>query len=663
MVGGEGSAFGKYYLQKKIAIGGMGEIFLAKLTGPVSFEKLLIIKRILAEHQAKQEYLDMFFAEASLVAQLNHSNIVQIYEMGQIENAYFIAMEYVHGKTLRDLLERTRTRGESLHPALAIEIISDLCNGMSFAHNALDISGNPLGVIHRDINPHNILISYSGDVKVIDFGIAKSDIQNGTQDNNKIKGKCSYMSPEQSTGAQLDKRSDIFSIGICLYEALTFVNPFARNSMAQTLEMIRHKDPESISKNYPKLQSFDAILQKALAKKIEDRYADCSEMRQTLQRMLRMGDVRPAPMSLADTMQDLFEDTIESERRMIADTGNATSLDLKSMRDYQKLENSQPVLRLHANIGRNSNKFETINAQPGAFTESKHSRVPFFLTFVLILVASAAGALASVRYAATNQEIYVAVATKINRPSFLPLPAAKQQTFAVKKRPILHDIKSKDSSVMTAMLDTKSDADVNVNSSKAKTSDSKKNNSKSVTASPEPRNEPNKNENNLNTTEPSKTDNVAKIKADTKKLAKTSREREHRKIEKPAPVRTPPPPPINKGFGSLRVSVVPPVRISLNGVNIGQTFKIKSDNGVLVLGTGADIESDPFKVSISYKIDNGSISYSIQTDPWAIVHGRGGIGLGKTPLSNINGGSSTLFELNNPKESRQLRITLHFTGP
>ena len=210
MAGDEGSTFGKYFLLKRLATGGMGEIYLAKLKGPVGFEKILVIKRILQHHAEDNSFVDMFFAEARVAAKLTHSNIVQIYEMGEIDQSYYIAMEYVHGKSLRDIIDRARELGEYVPPAHAISIVRQLCSGLSYAHNSRDMSGQPIGIVHRDINPHNVLISYTGEVKIIDFGIAKSEMSMHQTETGTIKGKFVYMSPEQSAAEKLDKRSDIF---------------------------------------------------------------------------------------------------------------------------------------------------------------------------------------------------------------------------------------------------------------------------------------------------------------------------------------------------------------------------------------------------------------------------------------------------------------------
>ncbi|MCA9580086.1 MAG: serine/threonine protein kinase, partial [Myxococcales bacterium] len=153
------STFGKYTLLRKIASGGMGEIFLAKQAGPSGFEKLLVIKRILSHHLEKADYLDMFLSEAKLVARLSHQNIIQIHEMGEIDGDYYIAMEFVRGKSLRDVIDELRAEGRMLPLPHVIELGIKLCEGLGYAHQARDIRGRPMNIVHRDINPHNVLIS------------------------------------------------------------------------------------------------------------------------------------------------------------------------------------------------------------------------------------------------------------------------------------------------------------------------------------------------------------------------------------------------------------------------------------------------------------------------------------------------------------------------
>lgn len=319
------STFGKYVLLRKLATGGMGEVFLAKQVGPSGFEKLLVIKRILSQHHDKHEYLNMFLSEARLVAYLTHSNIIQIHEMGQIDGDYFIAMEYVRGRSLRDIIDALRASGKQLPLAYVIDLAIKLCDGLGYAHEARDIRARPMNIIHRDINPHNVLVSYGGDLKIIDFGIAKSEMTDVHTATGTIKGKFVYMSPEQSAADPIDRKSDIFSLGIVIYEMATGENPFVRQNVVLSLEAIqRHAVPPPSSKR-PDAAALDAVLARALEKKPEDRFQTAYEMRDELRNLLRVGSVRPSENDLSGFLGELFRAEIEEEDRLLAEADRATS--------------------------------------------------------------------------------------------------------------------------------------------------------------------------------------------------------------------------------------------------------------------------------------------------------------------------------------------------
>jgi serine/threonine-protein kinase len=319
------STFGKYVLLRKLASGGMGEIFLAKQRGPSGFEKLLVIKRILSHHLDKKDYLDMFFSEAKLVARLNHNNIIQIHEMGEIDGDYYIAMEYVRGKSLRDMIDELRAEGRKLPLPHVIDLAMKLCDGLGYAHQARDIRGHPMNIVHRDINPHNILISYTGDLKLIDFGIAKSEMTSVHTATGTIKGKFVYMSPEQSAADPIDRRSDIFSLGIVIYEMCCLENPFVRQNVVLSLEAIQRHDVAPPSAKRADAEPLDSILMKALAKKPEDRFQTAIEMRDELRGLFRLSAVTPAEEDLSSFLHDLFRADIEEEDRLLAEADQATS--------------------------------------------------------------------------------------------------------------------------------------------------------------------------------------------------------------------------------------------------------------------------------------------------------------------------------------------------
>jgi len=314
-----GTSFGKYFLMKKLAAGGMGEVFLAKQQGPAGFQKMLVVKKILSHLTESKEFVEAFLGEARLAAQMNHRNIVQVFELGQQSGAYFIAMEYVQGKSLRDLIDTTMRRKEKIPAELCRSLAEQICDGASYAHNLTDMAGRSLNLVHRDLNPQNVLISYGGDVKIIDFGIAKSELSTVKTEAGMIKGKFVYMSPEQSLAKRLDKRSDIFAIGISLYEMLTGINPFQKNNIVLTLEAIQRYEPPPPSEYDPGYAPFDPIIANALAKDRDRRYSDACEMQDDLRRVVLP---RP-PERLGQFMSRLFRAQLEEEQKLMFDSDRA----------------------------------------------------------------------------------------------------------------------------------------------------------------------------------------------------------------------------------------------------------------------------------------------------------------------------------------------------
>ena len=314
-----GTYFGKYFLMKKLAAGGMGEVFLAKQQGPAGFQKMLVVKKVLSHLTESKEFVEAFLGEARLAAQMNHRNIVQVFELGQESGAYFIAMEYVQGKSLRDLIDTTMRRKEKIPAELCRSLAEQICDGASYAHNLTDMAGRSLNLVHRDLNPQNVLISYGGDVKIIDFGIAKSELSTVKTEAGMIKGKFVYMSPEQSLAKKLDKRSDVFAIGISLYEMLTGINPFHKNNIVLTLESIQRYEPPPPSEYDPGYAPFDPIISKALAKDRDRRYSDACEMQDDLRRVVLP---RP-PERLGQFMGRLFRAQLEEEQKLLFDSDRA----------------------------------------------------------------------------------------------------------------------------------------------------------------------------------------------------------------------------------------------------------------------------------------------------------------------------------------------------
>jgi serine/threonine protein kinase len=268
---------GKYQLIRKLAAGGMAEVWLANVDGPMGFKKDVVLKRILPHLAENAAFLQMFFTEARLAARLNHPHIVQIFDFGQADGTYYLAMEYIEGLNLRALLKRVSLLKMAMSPVLCARLIATACEGLTFAHElcATD-TGEPLELIHRDVSLDNIMVSKQGSLKIVDFGIAKAADQSHLTSTGVIKGKLSYMAPEQLRNKPLDLRVDVYSLGVVFYELLTGHKPFDATSEASMAQAILFEPPVSARRYRPDLpQEVSAILDRALAKDREKRYPDC----------------------------------------------------------------------------------------------------------------------------------------------------------------------------------------------------------------------------------------------------------------------------------------------------------------------------------------------------------------------------------------------------
>jgi serine/threonine protein kinase len=315
MSGFKPTFFGKYLLLESIAVGGMAQLYRAKMKGAEGFEKLIAIKRILPHLSGEKDLVNAFIDEAKLAALLNHQNIVQIYDFGLMENSYFIAMEYLIGKDLRHIFSKAKEKNTPLGLEHALYIASRTCAGLDYAHKLTDFQGKPLNLIHRDISPQNLLITYEGEVKIVDFGIAKAALKDTVTQNGLIKGKVAYMSPEQASGAKIDRRSDIFSAGILLYEMVTGKRMFAGETL-QVLERVRggeFEPPETAKSGLP--PKIYEILRKALAKEIDRRYQSCGEMLADVEECMFELSLRHTARGLAEYMKTLFQEEIKAENR------------------------------------------------------------------------------------------------------------------------------------------------------------------------------------------------------------------------------------------------------------------------------------------------------------------------------------------------------------
>jgi TonB family protein len=283
-----GSRFGQYVIEEHIATGGMAEVFKARMVGMEGFQKTVAIKRILSNLNDSDEFVHMFIDEAKLAAQLNHSNIIQIFDLGKVEGAHYIAMEFIEGRDLRSILAECQERGRTLPVALALQVASLLASALDYAHKKRDFEDRELGLVHRDVSPQNVLISYEGDVKLCDFGIAKAASKASQTRAGALKGKLQYMSPEQAWGKTIDHRSDIFSLGLVLYEMLTGEKVFKGESELSVLEQVRDPIIAAPSSHNPELgPDVDRIVFRALDPDRETRYQSALDLQRDLEGVMR----------------------------------------------------------------------------------------------------------------------------------------------------------------------------------------------------------------------------------------------------------------------------------------------------------------------------------------------------------------------------------------
>ncbi|MFT3835668.1 MAG: serine/threonine-protein kinase [Myxococcaceae bacterium] len=301
---------GKYELLRVLGVGGMGEVLLARQTGPAGFKKLVVVKKIIDSLATEPAMVKMFLHEAQLIAHLSHPNIVQVIELGQDKGQYFMVMEYVHGQTLRTLLKRAKEQGTLLPPVTVALILAQVLKGLHHAHTASSAEGEPLKLVHRDVTPDNIMVGYGGTVKLLDFGIAKVDtvVAEKTQDGI-LKGKVAYLSPEQLEGEPLDGRADLFSVGVTMYEALAGERPFVAPTNAAIVHRVLEAEPTPLTTRVPQVPAvLEALTTRALEKKREARIQTAEEFARALEDWaLSMRDTSPGT-SITDYLALTYDD-------------------------------------------------------------------------------------------------------------------------------------------------------------------------------------------------------------------------------------------------------------------------------------------------------------------------------------------------------------------
>lgn len=307
--------FGKYRLIKKLAQGGMAEIYVAKSTGVSGFEKTVIVKKILPRLSAHDKFVRMFENEAKVSAVLSHSNIVQIFDFGRVAQDYFIAMEYVDGKDLRSIVRSCRERARRIPMEFVLYTGVQVTKALEYAHTRQDPDGAPMGLIHRDVSPQNVLLSRHGEIKLTDFGIAKATGGLSETVANEIKGNFGYMPPEQAAGHPLDPRTDVYATAMVLYELCTLRNPFADSNLMTVISRIRDMVPPPPSSLNPAVsRTVDQILLKGLEKNPDARWASAGEMCSHLSEELFPSPTELVQASFAAFLNSLFPPELPPSR-------------------------------------------------------------------------------------------------------------------------------------------------------------------------------------------------------------------------------------------------------------------------------------------------------------------------------------------------------------
>ena len=375
--------FGKYTLFERIGRGGMAEVFKGRIQGPAGFERTFVVKRILPHLSDDSTFIKMFVEEAKLSARLNHPNIVHIFELGAVEGEYFISMEYIRGHDLSETMRAIwKTMGPP-RPELVAYIGREACRGLNYAHGLTDEHGRPLGMIHRDVSPSNVMLSYEGAVKLLDFGIAKAlgDTSENTK-NGTMKGKYAYMAPEQTEGDNVDHRSDIFACGIVLHEVLTGRRLFKGQNDVQTIERVRRCEVPRPSLQNPAVPpELDAIILKALARNPNQRWQSAGEMADALDDVVH--DARFQPSHLSQLLYELFPiDGAAPPVRGGASTSQVSHISTVSSPSSLRSRTVPPVTRTASGSG--GLRYDAVGGASQSSLKPK-SRVPAVLMTLAVL--------------------------------------------------------------------------------------------------------------------------------------------------------------------------------------------------------------------------------------------------------------------------------------
>ncbi|MFZ5438537.1 MAG: protein kinase domain-containing protein [Myxococcota bacterium] len=342
-----GTTVGRYTLLTTLAQGGMAEIWLARQQGARGFEKLVVIKRMMNGLESDPESVEMFLSEARLAAQLTHPNVVQIFELGEQADSLYIAMEYLDGEDLSVVRRTGLKHGLPLFDHYAAKLVAMAAEGLHYAHTRVGHDGRPLHIVHRDVSPQNLIATFDGSLKVVDFGIAKVATQH--TNSGKLKGKLAYMSPEQARGESLDARSDVFSLGIVLFELITRTRLHPKMGDLELLTKMAGNDPlPRPSERRPDIApELEAIILKAMERRVEQRYQSARELQEALDGWLRETGKSVSMTELSEYLRTLFARRIHERRQLIeaAMTAELTPSSARHLHDLANREGSSSTSR------------------------------------------------------------------------------------------------------------------------------------------------------------------------------------------------------------------------------------------------------------------------------------------------------------------------------
>ena len=370
-----GAILGKYEILRKLATGGMAEIYLARARGTAGFEKLVVLKRILPNVAADPTFVQMFLDEARLAATLQHPNIADVYDVGEADGAYFFTMEFIHGQDTRAIRHAVRGRNEAVPLSISLAIIHGVAAALDYAHEKTGPDGKKLGLIHRDVSSSNVLVSYDGAVKLVDFGIARATVSQHKTMTGTLKGKIPYMSPEQCKAHPMDKRSDLFSLGVLLYELTVGRRPFRGESEFAIMDQIVYQGaqrPTEIVKGYP--AELEAIVMKLLARDANERYESAEVLIHDFDEFLTQQRLWVSAKQLSKYMRTVFADRMAELDRAERDGVPFAQHVAKTITSQSQRSDIQtPVSAFEALQPRASQPIEPQYSRPATYTPTPTS--------------------------------------------------------------------------------------------------------------------------------------------------------------------------------------------------------------------------------------------------------------------------------------------------